>query len=309
MSIRFQLKPEAVTWIGSAFEKKTKLSPLYSIQKPGFQEEDKKDLLVQEVITNDGALSPKAYEYFSGLAEADRFAGFRVKGAFGRLDKVAYFKGDRVYWVDNAGDSFVFSDMEDRGTMLTILNEISGISHLVNSSLDIELDPTAALIFASLADLTRQSALLACAEKGEIPEGFSLEEIIEGCKLGGGRWLGSYLRNMRLPGASVHAANVEKALEVMTEAGYVGKNEKGFCLLREAYAMAANLLVIEHVFHLRIGKLAGEEIQSGEAVILQAGLHDNLMIDSDGKKIGFTSISTSAMHEYLLQMMAQAPKL
>lgn len=309
MTIRFQLKPEAVTWLGSAFETKTSISPLSSLQAAGFREEDKKSLLEQQVLDAAGSLTPEAYEFFSALAEVDSFAGFRVSGAFGKIDKIAYFKGDRVFWVDNAGGTFIFSDSKDTGTMLTILNEITGISHLVNASLDIELDPTAALVFASLVDLTRQAALVACAEKGTVPEGFGVEALLEGCKLQGGRWVGSYLRNLRLPGAAVNAENAATALQAMIEAGVAVQNDSGYTLIREAYAMAANLMIIEHVFHLRIGKLDGAEIQSGEALILQAGLHDVLMIDSDGRKIGFSSISTNSMHEYLLQMVTEAPQL
>jgi hypothetical protein len=310
MTIRYQLKPEAVTWLGSAFEQKTIVSPLSSLQVAGFQEEDKKSLLEQEIIDAAGALIPKAYEFFNELAGVESFAGFRVSGAFGKIDKIAYFKGKRVFWVDNAGGTYIFSEAKDSIDLLKILNEISGISHLVNASLDIELDSTAALIFASLADLTRQAALMTYAEKGAIPEGFSVEAILEGCKLAGGRWLGSYLRNLRLPGSAVNLQNSAAALEAMIEAGIAARNDKGgYTLLREAYAMAVNLLIIEHAFHLRIGKMSGGEILSGEALILQAGLHDVLMIDSDGQKIGFTSISTNAMHEYLLQMVTEAPQL
>lgn len=307
MTIRFQLIPEAVTWIGSAFENKTAVSPLATLNVPGFSEGDKKELQEQEIIDTAGALTPKAYEFFNSLAEVDKFAGFRVSGAFGKIDKVAYFRKNKVFWVDNAGGSYIFSDSQDTITMLTILNEITGISHLVNSALDVELDPTAALVFASLLDLTRQAALIGCAEKGSIPEGFAIGDIQEGCKMTGGRWVGSYLRNLRLSGASLNEMNIETALAAMIETGIVAKTESGYTLIHEAYALAVNLLVIENAFHLRVGKLEGE-IQSGEAVVLQAGLHDILMIDSDGGKIGFTSISTNALHEYLIQMVTEAPK-
>jgi len=67
------------------------------------------------------------------------------------------------------------------------------------------------------------------------------------------------------------------------------------------------LLTIENVFRIRTGQQSGESIQSGEAIVLQAGLHDVLMLDSDGKSIGFTSLSTNALHEMLIQMMTEAP--
>ncbi|UWG98637.1 hypothetical protein LPY66_07570 [Dehalobacter sp. DCM] len=309
MSLRFHLKPEAVTWLGSAFDEKSIISPLYSVQAPGFAEQDKQGLMDQGIIDTAGALTPTAYEFFNGLAGAQSFAGFRVAGPFGKIDKVAYFNGDRVYWVDNAGETLIVSDIKDTETILTILNEITGISHLVNASLDIELDPAAAQVFTALTDLTRQAALVACAGKGMIPEGFSLDEILSALNYEETRWFGSYLRRLRPDGVSVNPEIAAIALQALIDAGYISKNETGYSLVREAYAMAVNMLIIENVFHLRIGKVDNNEIQSGEALFLQAGLHDALMIDSDGKKIGFTSVSTNAMIEYLISMMTTPPKI
>lgn len=308
MTIRVQLKPEAVTWLGSAFEQKTPVSPLAALQTPGFKEEDKQSLRDQNILDDQGAMTPAAYDYFKALAEADRFAGFRVSGSFGKIDKIAYFKDDRIFWVDNAGGTFIFSEGRDAVALLAVLNEISGVSHLVNASLDVELDPVAAQCFIALADMTRQAALLAYADRGTIPEGYAVEAILEACQWTGERWLGTYLRGLRLPGGLPDNAKAEAALDALAGIGVVEKTEPGYRLAREGYAMAANLLVIENIFHLRTGKWEKGEVQSGEAFVLQAGLHDNLMMDSDGSQIGLTSISTNALHEYLLQMMSEPPK-
>lgn len=309
MSVFMKITPKALTWIGSAFETKTKLSPLANINEPGFEESDKAVLLEQGIINDQSALLPEAYALLKTLAEAECYAGFRVTGTFGVIDKVVYFSGDHRVFLDNAGDTFTLSDTIDRDSMTGLLNEITGISHLVNSSLNVQLDCASARVFAALIDLTRQGALVHCSETGHMPAGFTTEAIEKACRLTGTRWLGAYLRGLRLPDSALNMEAVEQSLKALEEAGLAGKNPAGYFLLRDAYEFAANFLIVEHAIHTRVGKLDGGEIRFGEALFLQAGLHDTLMLDSDGKVIEFSTISTSAMIEYLQHMMVQKPGL
>jgi hypothetical protein len=69
MNIRFKIKPEAVTWLGSAFENKSRISPLDSVRVPGFQEEDKKSLIDQGIIDETGALTRRHTSFFKRLAK------------------------------------------------------------------------------------------------------------------------------------------------------------------------------------------------------------------------------------------------
>lgn len=308
MSFHMQLTPEALTWMGSAFEKKTMISPFATIAAPGFTEEDKGALRAQGILDGQDALTAEAYALLNALAGAESYAGFRVTGTFGAIDKVAYFSGDRVVYFDNAGGLFTLSEHTDLTGMAGVLNEITGISHLVNSSLNVQLDVASAIVLAALIDLTRQGALVHCSETGFMPADFSAETIEKACTLSGTRWLGAYLKGLRLTAVPLDSSAVARSLEALEEAGLVSSNEAGVALVRDAYEFAANFLIIEHAVHTRVGKLDGDTIRFGEALFLQAGLHDTLMIDSAGSSVDFSTISTSAMVEYLQHMMSRKPE-
>lgn len=309
MNFHMQVTPKALTWLGSAFEKKTKISPFTNCVEPGFEEADKAVLVEQGILDEQSAFTPVAYAMLKTLAEADCYAGFRVTGTFGVIDKVVYFSGDNKVYLDNAGDTFTLSESTDVDVMAGLLNEITGISHLVNATLNVQLDCASARVLTALVDLTRQGALVHCSETGHMPAGFTTEAIEKACGLTGTRWLGAYLKGLRLPNSVLDISAVEQSLKALEEAGLVGRNPAGCFLTRDAYDFAVNFLIIEHAIHTRVGKLEGEEIRFGEALFLQAGLHDTLMLDSDGKSIEFSSISTSAMVEYLQHMLIQKPDM
>ncbi|WP_418791263.1 hypothetical protein [Phosphitispora sp. TUW77] len=70
-----------------------------------------------------------------------------------------YFTGDKVVVIDNAGQSFVVSAKADTDSLVGILNEITGISRLVNAEVNVKTGIKSALAFTSLIDVTRKHAL------------------------------------------------------------------------------------------------------------------------------------------------------
>lgn len=184
MTERMLLSPEAITWIGSAFSEKTKISPFTTVQVPGFSETGKSALIEQGIIDRESAVTPESYAMFEVLAGAEAYAGFRLSGAFGNIDKTSYFKGDKVVRIDSAGQGLVISTKTE----------------------------------------------------------------------------------------------------------------------------AVNFLIIENVLHVRCGQETNNQIITGEAIFLQAGLHDVLMLDVDAETVEFNSVSTHTMLEYLQSMVLKVPE-
>lgn len=308
MTERFLLSSAAITWIGSAFSEKTKISPFTTIQAPGFKETDKPGLVEQGVIDQAGAFAPESYAVFEVLAGAEAYAGFRLTGAFGNVDKTSYFKGDKAVTIDSAGQGLVISTKTDVDSMVGILNEITGISRLVNSEVNVKMDATSALVFAALIDITRKNALGQYAGLGDMPVGYAADKIMDMLnKAEGSRWLSTYIRNLRLPKAVLNENELDVAMAALLEANLVEKGDYGYRLLGEAYDMASNFLIIENVLHVRCGQETNGHIVTGEAIFLQAGLHDVLMLDLDTETVEFNTVSTYTMMEYLQSMMVKAP--
>ncbi len=309
MSYRVTLTPKELKWLGSAFEEKSRISLFHAMTEEGFSENDKAPLREKGVLDGDDALTADAYALLRDLAAADSYSGFRVGGTFGRIDKVAYFCEGRTVVCDNLGDGFLLSRQSDPHAVAALLNEITGISHLVNATLNVKLDPVGARILAGLIDLTRRAALLACTETVDVPVAFTPEEILGACGFESPRWIGSYLKTLRLPDGHVDEERTLSVLKVLAEAGIAAETDAGWQLIWDAMEFAVKFLVIEHGVHARAGKADGDQIRYGEALFLQAGLHDVLMIDSDGEAIEFSTLSTSAMVEILQRMVQEKPAL
>lgn len=306
--MRMLLSPETFTWLGSAFSEKTKISPFSVIQAPGFSEGDKAALHEQGVIDGDSALSPESYALFDILARARAFASFRLSGAFGSVEKTAYFHEDAQATVDNAGQGLVISGAVDLDTMAGVINEITGISRLVNAKVNLKMGPKSALAFAALLDLTRKYALGQYAGLTSLPAGFPELEIVAMANGAADQhWLTSYLKTFRLPDLSLTEDELAVAFSGLLAANMVESGDYGYRLIGEAYDLAVNFLIIEHVLHVRCGREQDGEILIGEGLFLQAGLHDVLMLDVDLETVEFNTVSTQTMVEYLQTMVSQAP--
>jgi len=308
MAGKMVLSPAALTWLGSAFTEKTKISPLATIQEPGFTAAEKAALADQGVIDGGGAFTSESFAVFETLAGVTSYAGFRLTGAFGRIVKTVYFKDGKSVAIDSTGHGLVVSVGVDVDTLAGLINEITGISRLVNAQVNVKMGVKSALAFAALLDVTRKHALIQYAGLGEMPTGYSAEQIIEmHSKAEGSRWLTSYLRTLRLPQMSLNGDELEKALHASIEVNLLEKSEQGYRLIGEAYDLATNFLIIENVLHARLGEERDGEIVSGEALFLQAGLHDVLMIDVDAETVEFNTVSTQTLVEYVQTMMVKAP--
>ena len=308
MAVRMLLSPEAITWLGSAFSDKSKVSPFNAIQVPGFSEADKASLIEQGVIDDHSALTPDSYAIFNILANAKSYAGFRLSGAFGNVEKTSYFLDGQQVTVDNAGAGLVISGPADVDTMAGVINEVTGISRLVNAQVSVKMGAKSALAFTALLDLTRQSALGHYAGLAQLPTGFTAEQIATMARESSDQhWLTAYLKTLRLPELSLQTDEMAAAMAGILEANLAEQGEYGYRLIGEAYDLAVNFLVIEHVLHVRCGQEKDDGVVTGEGLFLQAGLHDLLMMDVDKETVEFNTVSTYTMMDYLQNMISKAP--
>lgn len=310
MEFSARISPAAMTWLGSAFDEKTAISPLTTIQVPGFAEEDKKSLEDQGVLDGAGSFTPNAFAVFQELASARRFGGFRISGSFGLIDKMVYFGNRFKVAVDNGADALVITANQPVEGIRDILGDIVGSSRLMNTGLDIHMGEKAALVFASLLDLTRWEALTYYAGEREPQVFFSRErihDIVNGDQ--DQRWIVGHLKRMPLEGLPVTTEDIAASLAALEEAGVVTLNPEGAALSGDAAAVAGNLLILEQQVFCTAGEIKGSEVYRSDALFLQGGLLDILMLDSGAAGIGFTSVSPAQMNQMLESIMTQPPEL
>lgn len=310
MNFSVRLTPAAVTWLGSAFENKTKISPLQTIQIPGFAESDKASLRDQGILDGQDAFMPDAYVVFNELAEARRFGGFRVSGGFGLIDKMVYFGDHFPVTVDNAGDQLVITANQSPEGLKDILNDIAGSSRLMTAGLDVNMGEKAARVFSSLLDLTRQRALGYYAGLNELKTSFTRAEILHfATSETDERWVTGCLNFLPMEDRTLTSDELEASLKALQESSCVVLHGDEVALAGDASVLATNLLIIEQKVHCKIGELKGDQLFRSEALFLQAGLLDVLMLDSGAEGIGFTTVSPLQMIDYLTAIMTQSPEL
>lgn len=310
MNFSARLTPAAMTWLGSAFEEKTKISPLETVQVPGFSEADKAALRVQGVLDEKDAFLPDAYTVFNELAEPAGFGGFRIAGGFGLIDKMVYFGKHFPIAVDNAGDALVITANQSPEGLREIMSDIIGSSRLMTSGLEVSMGEKAARIFGALLDLSRRSAMGYYAGISPLRVGFTREEILQfATEETDPRWITGALSRMPMEDRTLSTEELEESLKALEGALCVVYQENMVELTGEASVLAANLLVIEQQIDCRIGALRDGQLFRSDAVFLQAGLMDILMIDSGSEGFSFSSVSPQQVMEYLTAIMTQHPEL
>lgn len=309
MNIKMTLRPAALTWLGSGITEKSIISPLATIQVQGFSNEDREELIKQNIIESDNVIKAECYVVLENLALADAYSGIKMSGSFGQIAKTAFFNGEKRTFIDSGIQDLTVANYLDLDGLSALLNEVSGTSRLVNAKLELRFDAKTALAFVALVDVTRRKAMAYYAGLEEMPLGYQAEEILAMAESGAGtRWLSAYLKTLPLPGLSLNGEELAAAMQVLDEGALVEQGEYGYRLLGEAHDLAANFLIIENLLNVRCGQIQAGQIITSEALFLQAGLHDLLMIDYDGQGIDISTVSSYTMQEYVQNILLTRPK-
>jgi hypothetical protein len=103
------LTPSALKWLGSAFEKKSRVSPLSTVSAEDFTQEGLDDLVKQGVVSEDKTMTPEAYALLDILAGAKKFASVQLSGGSGHINRVTYWNGDNSVSLNSKGENFTLT--------------------------------------------------------------------------------------------------------------------------------------------------------------------------------------------------------
>jgi hypothetical protein len=303
------LTPAALNWLGSAFGKKTKVSPFANTPNETLTQAGLDDLRKQGVVTAENAMTTEAYALLDILAGATRFASVHLSGGSGQVNRVTYWSGDKIASLDNTGSSLIVSDGNDMTGIEAMFREMTGSNRLVNSTFTGNFDHRSALIFTALLDLSRQAAIRLYVDGTPVPKGFSAAQVSSFAgSANNTRWVTSYLKTLKIPGLTVSKEQAETGLKSLADAGIVRADGGGlYTLAYESAVLAARFLFIENTIHFTAGSENGIKVNIAECLFIQAGIHDAIMIDVSSKGIGITSLSSLAMIDAIKRMMTTPP--
>ncbi len=305
-----RLTPAALNWLGSAFETKTKVSPLSTAQADGFDQAGLDDLVKQGVVGPDKTMTTEAYAMLEVLAGATKYASVHLSGGSGHVNRVTYWNGDKTVSLDNTGTMFTVSFGNDASALETLFTEITGSNHIVSSNFSASFDIRTALVFAGLFDLSRRAAIHLYADNTPVPAGFSAAEVGKFVKeANNARWLTSHIKSLPIKGLGATHAEAEASLKKLVAAGVIAAAKDGtYTSAYESAELAANFLFVENTVHFRAGSEQNGTLSAAECMYLQAGIHDVIMMDVAADKIDITSTSSFNMIDNIKQMMTTPVK-
>jgi hypothetical protein len=310
MNNTISLTPAALNWLGSAFEKKTMVSPLSTAPQEDFTQAGLDSLVKQGVVTAEKTLTTDAYALLDILAGAKKFASVQLSGGSGKVNRVTYWNGGKSVSFDNNGGTFILTPGNNVEGLGTVFQEICGSNRLISSKFSTTFDHRSALVFAGLFDLSRRAAIRLYADGADVPEGFSAAEVGQFVSsTNNARWLTSHIKTLNVKGLSISTEQAAASLKGLAEAAVIGAARSGlYTLAYDSAQLAANFLFIENVIHFRSGSENGDgKLASAECMFLQAGIHDVIMVDLAADKIELSAVSSFAMIEDIKTMLTVPP--
>lgn len=295
MSKSYQISSASFGWLGNAFPNKNRISPLtiFADQGADFNEETKKKLLEQEVISQDGTISAEVLPALRLLAEADGYTRIRILGTGAPVDKVTYFKQGLNCSVDSEGNTFLVTYPALTKEAGFVLEEFTGSSRYVNAPFQGVLTDTAAVVFVALIDLIRANSLCTLGGKpGEVL--FTLTEILnKATEATGFLWLTEVVRTLVKDG-NLNEKSAKQALAELESKQLIITQDGKYSLQYIAMELANSMLIPEYIFHITSARMiSADKAEQSECYVIFCGMHSLLYLDRSEAGVNVESMSGS----------------
>ncbi len=296
-----------------AGEKLAPLSPWARIESAEGEIDVGDKLTAAGLTDSNGQLKNEVMEVVSLLKEPTRFVRVRLFSGFSSMEHIFYSCGpdEKPVCLTVEGKEVLVRYPAPGFVILNALVEYWGSSVLVSSRLKLELDQETALVFAALVDLRRRRVLSDRAamrtSQADINNSATILKVLEETP-DDGQWLVAALKSFTGLDGSYCQEKVDTALQRLIAEGVARETEEGFRLSGEGLSFANNFLTVSQVLRLDImtsPENNTEESVRSSMVCLQAGLHDNLYLDSKGDKVVMETISAAFMKDMLQTFVAE----
>jgi hypothetical protein len=285
------------------------LSPWAAFDKVSASELLNDSLLQAGITDSSGSLNGDYGHVIEMLQRPVRFTRMRLLSGSMILDQIVYScspEGEQVA-ITPAEDSIHVAWPAPVVLVMAAFREYWGSGVLVSSKLNIETEPHTALVFAAISDLHRRSYFAdKVAMQSSGSKMFNISDIKD-CLTNtppDGQWLVTVLKQATEECGQLEIDLIHESLNQLIALQVLEKRENAYCLVNDGLSFANSFLLIAQTLTLEIGALKenGEVVQSS-MLCLQAGLHDNLCIESDGDMVSLEAVSASYIGSILEAFM------
>ena len=194
------------------------------------------------------------------------------------------------------------------------LANMLGTSEVLGADYDLRLTPSSAVVFAALIDEHRRGLFRALGGENYEPNSHDAGSLEVALRQPAGSLalLSQVVRTQLRFASSPTLAEIEVALRTLENEGFVHAHGSGFRLVDECLELAGHMLNIHMVLSLLVGSLAPNgEPSWADFSCAAAGLHDLLLIATDGDRLRMQTVTGRAVldlvRSFLHQTQADAP--
>jgi hypothetical protein len=264
-----------------------------------------------DLCEDTGRLKTEASATIDKLLKPSRMVRLRLMTGPSALEHLIYFCGPQAEAVGftSTGEKLLVRDPAPLEQILRGFFEYWGYSNLVSSGLNLKLEPKVAIVFAALADLHRRQSLADRAAMQPVRNLlYSPAQIREGIEKtpGDGQWLVAAVRSLTGHNDSLAEDEIQENLEKLLQIKVAMKKDGSYALDEDGLSFANNFLLAAQVLRLDVCTQdpAGTVTRSG-MVCMQAGLHDNLYLDQEGKMVVLEAISSKRVVDMIETFLAE----
>ncbi len=315
MNLTGTFSPQALGWLGEAFEDCSTVSPFSRLTADGFTEEEKNDLLEVGVVDNEDNITSAWSVALTCLARPHSFVRLRFQTDILGSERVMYFGDEEL---DSISLTFTQDEkirveyLPDNEGFLAEIAQHTGNSTLLNSNFDCRIGFHEALLLLAAVDLNRLQILRCIADEVQPSFVTFTEDALYNAAFIDGEQpvrLTKILRAIRNRPEDLPREELGECLQSLCDRELFVTAEEGYELGDAGKRLAGNFLIIDQVVQIDCGSAGDEDdLSFAQALFLQAGLHDILMIDPGGGSVALETVSAAVLGDYLQTWVTEAPR-
>jgi hypothetical protein len=281
MAIKITCNPAMLGWLGKAFPNATKMSVYNQFSDVEFSEEDKRSLIEQEVIDEEGNINSSAYAMLKILAFADTAFRIQLIKLANVSEKTAYYFEDQGVSVDQQSGVYTLRYPILIEQSITDYREFIGDGRYIDVPFNKIGNREAIKASISVLDCQRKAVLVGLGSEEEIRMNFSHEEIE--------RQIGS--QQALAIGSWLSVFEGKPSIEKAREAGYLIQKESFVELSDDWLSLSTSCLLLDLVVDVLLIKTVDNSNHISRARAFVFDRHNILYIEENR---GMMEVSTTS---------------
>lgn len=305
--LKCTLDREKLESLNTLIKEKNNLSPLSRYTTKAYSEDDIGILNRMGMVSSEGILLESIKSTINILSEPYAVVKLTFSGGVGTYEHhVNYDKSLKNHVSFTVTPTnFSIDDETNPHSIINLLQDFVGKSNLKSINFSYRFTKTEAFVVASLMDMERRGSLRAFID--ELPinhnsyQASMIWRIINSTS-GGMQWFVSMMNEVIGEHIPLTLQQIHSAIEQLVSKGIIEQKGTQYQLVGEISHLSDRMIIIDNVLSMQVSRQDEQSntISAGFTCI-QAGVHDLLLLDYDGKDIVFETVTSAKLLDYLDQ--------